>query len=134
MTSSAGEAAIGADALGAAAGAGSAPRERNAATKASSKRGGVGAIVRPGSSALSAATSGGVGAAVTTLTLLPWITASMTPGARASRSCSRRLPTSALAKKLRPANSAVKASGGPLPSSRPSWISRTAPQRSASSR
>ena len=68
-------------------------------------------MVKPGSSEASAATSGGVGAAVTTLTRLPWITASITPGSRASRSCSRRLPTSALAKKLRPANSRGEGAG-----------------------
>ena len=121
-------------AAGAAADGAAASSARNRATKASSKRGGVGANVRPGRSKASAAASGGVGAPVTTLTRLPWITASITSGARASRSCSRRRLTAALAKKLRPANCAVKAAGGPLPSSRPSWISSTASQRSASSR
>ena len=56
------------------------------------------------------------------------------PGASARRACSRRRPSLAVAKKLRPAISAVKAPGGPLPSNRPSWISSTASQRSASSR
>jgi len=106
MTSSVGDAAAGGAAAGGAADGGAADgaaasSARNRATKASSKRGGwrerQARQVQGQRSGV-----GGVGAPVTTLTRLPWITASITSGARASRSCSRRRLTAALAKKLRP--------------------------------